>query len=60
MRVNQSINRGRWFRLCHPGGPGCRNNKDFYRTGYDFEKNAQCHIQMTIQVGGLGRRRPER
>mmetsp|Transcript_72184 Transcript_72184/g.193000 ORF Transcript_72184/g.193000 Transcript_72184/m.193000 type:complete len:295 (+) Transcript_72184:60-944(+) len=40
----------KWFKLCHPGGPGCRNNKDFRRPGYDFERNNQCQIQLTVQV----------
>jgi hypothetical protein len=40
----------RWFKLCHPGGPGCKVHKDFRQPGYDFEKNYQAEIQMTIQV----------
>src|SRR6056300_1664360 len=38
----------RWFKLCHPGGPGCKVHKDFRQPGYDFEKNYQAEIQMTI------------
>uniref|UniRef100_A0A7S4U7T2 C2 domain-containing protein n=1 Tax=Guillardia theta TaxID=55529 RepID=A0A7S4U7T2_GUITH len=40
----------RWFRLCHPGGPGCKTNKDFRAPGYDFKRNYQCEIQLTIQI----------
>jgi len=40
----------RWFKLCHPGGPGCKTNKNFKKVGYDFEKNAQAMIQLTVQV----------
>ena len=36
--------------LCHPGGPGCKTNKNFKQPGYDFEKNTQAEIQVTIQV----------
>ena len=43
------IPRCRWFRLCHPGGPGCKTNKDFRAPGYDFKRNYQCEIQLTIQ-----------
>jgi len=40
----------KWFTLCHPGGPGCKTNKDFKQPGYDFVKNGQAEIQVTIQV----------
>ncbi len=40
----------KWFRLLHPGGPGCKNDKDFAPPGYDFIKNCQCKIQFSIQV----------
>jgi hypothetical protein len=36
--------------LCHPGGPGCKANKDFKQPGYDFVKNQQAEIQITLQV----------
>ena len=38
------------YRLCHPGGPGCKTNKNFKKTGYDFDKNSQAQIQLTVQV----------
>jgi len=40
----------RWYSLCHPGGPGCKTNKDFKQPGYDFVKNRQAEIQITVQV----------
>ena len=40
----------KWFKLNHPGGPGCKTNKNFKQPGYDFEKNCQAEIQITIQV----------
>jgi hypothetical protein len=40
----------KWFKLCHPGGPGCKTNRNFKQPGYDFVKNAQAEIQVTIQV----------
>lgn len=40
----------KWFKLCHPGGPGCKTNRNFKQPGYDFVKNTQAEIQVTIQV----------
>ena len=37
----------KWLKLCHPGGPGCKTNKDFRQPGYDFVKNFQAEIQVT-------------
>lgn len=36
--------------MCHPGGPGCKTNKNFKQPGYDFDKNCQAEIQITVQV----------
>jgi len=46
----------KWFQLCHPGGPGCKTNKNFKKVGYDFAKNAQASIQLTVQVRPLSAR----
>ena len=40
----------KWLKQCHPGGPGCKTNKDFRQPGYDFVKNYQAEIQLTAQV----------
>ena len=36
-----------WPYICRQA---CKTNKNFKKTGYDFDKNAQAQIQLTVQV----------